>query len=152
MAQAIELKGEEIFRAEQAEVFGIMSDVRVLARSIPNAENVQVEDEKTVTCVVRPGFSFVRGKLHTRIEIVERIPNDKIVQKMTASGIGLAIETETKLVLLPEAEGGATRLIWRCNIVKRTGLISMVPAGVIQGAAEKTIADGWVELRKHVEK
>lgn len=152
MAQPIELKGEEIFRAEQAEVFGIMSDVRVLARSIPNAENVQVEDDRTVTCVVRPGFSFIRGKLNARIEIVERIPNDKIVQKMTASGIGLSIETETTLVLLPEAAGGATRLIWRCNVAKRSGLIAMVPAGVIQGAAEKTIADGWVELRKHVER
>jgi carbon monoxide dehydrogenase subunit G len=39
-------------------------------------------------------------------------------------------------------DGGA-KVQWHCEVKKLGGLLKMVPSGLIRGAAQKVIEDGW---------
>lgn len=144
------MTGEELFKAARSKVFAALTDLDALKQSIPDLQSAEIIDPRTLKCVVRPGFAFIRGTMKLSIHLVKVLPDEEIVMKVNAAGIGLTMEIETNL-RLEAIESLKTRLVWRTQVVNRTGLISLVGASLIQGAAEKTIRDGWTKLRERLE-
>ncbi|HRK32292.1 MAG TPA: SRPBCC domain-containing protein [Tepidisphaeraceae bacterium] len=145
------LKGEETFNAPPAKVFAALTDLDDLAKNIPDLQSATKVDDRTLQCVVKPGFSFIRGTMKSKIHVAEAVQNEKIRITVTATGIGMGMEIESRLKLEPLEDGAKTRLIWEAQVMNRTGLVSAVPAGLIAGAADKTVKDGWEKLRARVE-
>lgn len=142
------MHGEEIFNAPVAKVFAQVSDLDALAAMIPDLQSSEKVDARTLKCVVRPGFSFIRGTMKLNIVLTEVQADTTVKMEVKSSGIGLSMEIESTLELSPL--DGKTILRWTTQVTSRTGLISLVGASLIQGAAEKTIKEGWEKLRSRV--
>ncbi|MCL6501759.1 MAG: SRPBCC family protein [Pirellulales bacterium] len=140
-----ELEGEEHFAAPVERVFALLTDLRVVADLIPDLESCEVDGQGMLRCVVRPGFSFLRGTLRLTIRI-EPVPEaGQAVMHVTAEGIGTGMEVRSTLVL--ERSAGGTRLKWRAEVDRVRGLLAAVSPALIQAAAAKVMANGWEQLR-----
>ena len=123
-----------------AEVSAKLSDARFLAQCIPGAESTSKLEPAEAVCVLRPGFAFVRGTIDVTLRMAERAePNARV--QLSSKGIGSSSEVEATLALTPTEAG--TKVHWNAEVKNLGGLLKMVPAGLIRGAAEKVINDAW---------
>ena len=90
--------------------------------------------------VLRPGFSFVRGTLEVKLHLVEREAPGATFQ-LLSKGIGSS--SEVRATLAVSENGAGSRVHWLAEVMSLGGLLKMVPAGLIRGAAEKVINDAW---------
>lgn len=164
----LEFGGEEQFAADAGRAFAVVTDLDVLGRAMPDVESSRRIDADTLACVVRPGFSFLRGKLNVTIH---RLAADAALAarfRVESKAIGVQIVVETSLCIEPasgttddvtgEAAGGSTAaseprstLKWHAAVVERKGLVAAVSAALLRAAAEKVIHDTWQRLRAEVE-
>src|SRR5690606_2666962 len=109
----------------------------------------EIVNEDELRCVVRPGFSFLRMSMKTRIQL-EREPGARsAVMKVTSQGIGAAMEVESRVSVTP-AEGGSL-LIWSSQVTKTTGLVSSVSKDLVRAAADQVIRGGWQQIREQLD-
>jgi carbon monoxide dehydrogenase subunit G len=78
--------------------------------------------------------------------VLERTPDSVLRLLAHAKGIGSGNDVEAVLTLAPQ--DGSTRLHWSAEAKNFTGLLKMVPAGLMQGAAQKVIADVWETVKR----
>lgn len=145
------IRGEETFNAPPARVYAALTDLDDLAKNIPDVQSSSKVDDRTLQCTVRPGFSFIRGTLKCKIHLAETRPSEFVKIAVTASGIGMGMEIESRLNIVPVDGGAKSKLVYEAQVMSRSGLVSAVPSGLIQGAADKTIKEGWDKLRQRVE-
>ena len=144
----MQFEGEQEFALAPKEVFAKLSDARFLVECIPGRESVSRSDQQEAVCTQRPGFAFVRGTLELTIKVVEATPDSTIKYSQHGKGIGSSSNVDTVVTLAPKGSG--THVHWKAN-VEMGGLLKMVPAGLIRGAAQKTIADVWLEVGKRLQ-
>jgi carbon monoxide dehydrogenase subunit G len=116
-----------------------LSDARFLAQCIPGAESLAQAEHNHIACTLRPGFAFVRGTLELSLQVVEAVPHNLIRLLLNSKGIGSTSDVEVTLNVNPHGDG--TRLHWIADIKTLGGLLKAIPQGLIQGAAQKVIAD-----------
>ena len=76
-------EGEIPFSPQPALVWAKLSDAHFLVESIPDSEDPRGERE-SATCTVRPGFAFMRGKLHLEDWISAKL---KLSERITLAGV-----------------------------------------------------------------
>ena len=136
----VRFTGDREFTLPPAEVHARLTDVAFLVACIPDVESVRAIDSDRAELVLRPGFSFVRGTLDVTLRLVEREAPNALFHLMS-KGIGSSSEVQATLAV---AENGAgSRVHWIAEVTSLGGLLKMVPAGLIRGAAEKVINDAW---------
>ena len=59
--------------------------------------------------------------------------------------MGASSTVETKLEF-KEGDGGGTLVHWAGDLVAVTGLLKMVPKGLLEGTAKKVIEDVWAAV------
>lgn len=148
MAAPIEFGGEETFAAPPEKLFGLLTNLDAMAATIPDLESSEKVDDHTLKCVVRPGFSFLRGKMNLAISLGETSPPKRAAMNVTASGIGVSMEVVSQLDV--SAEGAGSRLKWSARVDKRKGLISAVSPTLIKGAADQVIRHAWQQVRQQL--
>jgi uncharacterized protein len=116
-------QGSERFPAG---VEGQLADAGFLATCVPDA---------TVT------LAFISGQLETHLTVIERVANQSVTFEAVGKGVGASSTVRSQLMFHPDADG--LRVDWKADVVALTGLLKMVPKGLIQGAAEKVIAEVW---------
>jgi len=140
--------GEESFESPPAQLFAALTDLDQLAASIPDLTSSQRIDKQTMECVVRPGFSFLRGTMRLRIVVADLIVPESARMEIDARGIGTSMQVISQLRLTPEGSG--TRLLWTAEIVQLTGLVATVSSALVTAAADQVIRHGWAEVRKRL--
>lgn len=136
----LRFEGDREFAVPPAEAHARLTDVAFLVACIPDVETVRAVDAGRAELVLRPGFSFVRGTLEVTLRLVEREAPGATFH-LSSKGIGSSSEVRTTLAI---AENGAgARVHWVAEVTSLGGLLKMVPAGLIRGAAEKVINDAW---------
>ncbi len=148
MAAPIEFGGEELFDATPEQLFGLLTNLDAMAATIPDLVSSERVDEHTLKCVVRPGFSFLRGKMNLAISLGDITPPAQAAMNVTASGIGVAMDVVSQLNIAPE--GAGARLNWSARVENRKGLISAVSPTLIKAAADQVIRHAWTEVRKQL--
>ncbi len=148
MAAPIEFGGEETFAAPPEKLYGLLTDLDAMAATIPDLESSEKVDDNTLKCVVRPGFSFLRGKMKLSISLGETNPPEHAGMNVTASGIGVGMDVVSQLDISPE--GAGSRLTWSARVDNRKGLISAVSPTLIKGAADQVIRHAWQQVRKQL--
>lgn len=133
-------EGDREIARPVSEVGEKLNDVAFLVSCLPDVESVRSVEEDRAELVLRPGFSFVRGALELTLRRVERAEGQVRLQFL-GKGIGSASEVEATLRLDPDGE--TTRIHWTAEVKSLGGLLKLVPAGLIRGAAEKIINDAW---------
>jgi carbon monoxide dehydrogenase subunit G len=145
----MEFAGDKDFPLPPSAVFAKLNDARFLADCVPGRESISAADPRKAVCTQRPGFSFMRGTLEITIEVIEALPDSTIKYKLLGKGIGSSSEVQTVIALAPN--DGGTHVHWQAQVVSLGGLLKAVPSGLIQGAAQKIIADGWAEMDKQLQ-
>jgi carbon monoxide dehydrogenase subunit G len=143
-----EFGGTEHFAASQERLYALLTDLGALAATIPDLVSSEKIDEHTLKCVVRPGFSFLRGTMRLAITLGECQPPERAAMKVDAQGIGLSMSVGSQLAIF--GEGAGSRLEWSAWIESRKGLISAVSPGLIKAAADQVIRHAWNQVRKQL--
>ena len=144
----LEFGGEEHFRAAPSRLYALLTDLDRLGRSIPDASGVERIDATAIRCVVKPGFSFLRGRLQTTVSLVDLEEPTRATMRIHSKGIGVEMEVESRLAISPENAG--SRLDWSARVLKLKGLAATISSSLIRGAAEQTIMRGWDQLRQEL--
>ena len=142
----IHFEGVQAFPLPVAEVAAKLSDAGFLAHCVPDAQVSVATPDKSVG-KLKPKLSFLTGSLTLNADVTARDPGKSVAYTIVTKTIGASSTVATKLEF-KEAEGGGTAVHWTGDLVAVTGLLKMVPAGLMEGAAKKVIEDVWSALRQ----
>jgi carbon monoxide dehydrogenase subunit G len=143
-----EFGGEERFAAAPERVYALLTDLDAMAATIPDLVSAEKVDERTLKCVVRPGFSFLRGTMRLTITLGDCTPGNEAAMNIDAQGIGLSMGVASQLRVSGEPDG--SRLDWTARIVQQKGLIAAVSTSLIKAAADQVIRHAWTQVRKQL--
>lgn len=147
MSQALtEFGGVELFQAPPARLFEVLTDLDTLAACVPDLVSAEAAGDRTLNCVVKPGFSFLRGTLKLTIALTRVEAPTAAEMSISVRGIGAAMQVKSEMTVSPEGSG--SRLDWRAGIESVSGLLGAVPHGLVRGAADQTIRHGWQRVRE----
>jgi carbon monoxide dehydrogenase subunit G len=151
----LQFGGVEQFAAASERVFAVATDLGTLARVLPDVESSEQPDADTLRCVVRPGFSFLRGKLNVTITRQRAGAGaDRPLAadyRVESKAIGVQITVETSLrVEAATTDAAQSALHWQATVTQRKGLVSAISAALIRAAAEKVIQRTWERLREEL--
>jgi len=144
--QPLEFGGEEAFKSQPDRVYALLTDLNTLAATIPDLVSSEKVDERTLKCVVRPGFSFLRGTLKLTITIEDSQPPESAAMRVAAQGIGVALEIVSNLHVA--ADGAGSRLTWNARVEKLAGLVAALSPSLIKAAADQVIRHAWQQVRE----
>ena len=145
---ATQFGGEESFAAPPNRLFGVLTDFEMLAATIPDLVTSERPDAQTLQCVVKPRFSFLRATLRLTISLTDLDPPRSATMHVAGQGIGVSVEVTSSLNIEPVGSG--SRLRWTARLDKTGGLLATIPTGLIQGAADKVIRQGWQKVRERL--
>lgn len=145
---ALHFDGERRLALPLDQVWPKLRDARFLVTSIPDATIVGESTLDRAQCTVKPNLTFVRGNLEVTIQIVEAREPDALTFGLYSRGVGSSSDVQAKLTLA--ADGNATQVKWAADVLQLGGLLKMVPAGLIRGAAHKAIDDLWNGIERRL--
>jgi carbon monoxide dehydrogenase subunit G len=140
----LHFEGDKDFPRPPADVAARLSDARFLVRCIPDAEVLGTPTTDRAECKVRPGVAFVRGTLTVTLQVLEVVPATSTRLALRSKAIGASSDVEVVLTFAPTEAG--TRVHWTADVKTLTGLLKLVPQGLIRGAAQKVISDVWARV------
>jgi carbon monoxide dehydrogenase subunit G len=140
----IHFEGVHSFPLPVAEVAARLSDAGWLAHCVPDAQVTEATPNKSVG-KIKPKLSFLTGHLTLSADVTARDPGKSVAYQLVTRTIG-ASSTVAAQLQFKEAEGGGTAVHWTGDLVAVTGLLKMVPKGLMEGAAKKVIEDVWAAL------
>ena len=145
---SLEFGGREVLGAPPERVFAVLTDLDGLPRIIPDVQSSARHDENALTCVVRPGFSFLRGTLSLTITAQDMRPPERADMRTVAKGIGTQITIVSKLKIV--ADGSGSQLNWQAEITELKGLVAAVSTALVKAAADQVIRQTWANMRKEL--
>jgi uncharacterized protein len=140
----LRFEGDKDFTQTPTELWDKLTDARFLVQCLPDVETVKEVDADQAALVIRPGLAFVRGSLDVTLRLSDRTPPTSARMTLISKGIGSSSTVETAVNLSARATG--THLHWSAEVKELTGLLKMVPSGLIRGAAQKVINDVWTAV------
>ncbi len=140
----IHFEGDKSFPLPLAQVAAKLSDAGFLAGCLPDAQVSEATPENA-TWKVRPKLAFLTGSLNVEMTRTAQEAGKSVAYKVFAKALG-ASSTVTTALTFAEAEGGTTAVHWVGDLTEVTGLLKMVPKGLLQGSAQKVIEDVWVAV------
>jgi carbon monoxide dehydrogenase subunit G len=143
----IHFEGDESYPVPPAALYPKLSDAGYLAKCLPDATVVEATPDRA-EWKLKPKLSFMTGALDTILTATARVPGESVSYRVQGKAIGAASGVDTTLTLKPSAAG--TDVHWTADIVELTGLLKMVPKGLIQSAAQKVIVDILTAIRPHL--
>ena len=142
----IHFEGVQTFPLPVAEVAAKLSDAGFLAHCVPDAQVTEATPDKSVG-KIKPKLSFLTGSLTILADVLARDPGKSVTFQIVTKTIGASSTVAAKLDF-KEAEGGGTAVNWTGDLVAVSGLLKMVPAGLMEGSAKKVSEDVWAALRQ----
>ena len=142
----LEFGGTEIFPAPPERIFDLLTDLDAVVAIVPDLVSSQRTGPQSVECVVRPGFSFLRGTLKLKIEVRDLERPQRATMLVAAQGIGVTIRIESHLHIEPVAEGA--QLTWTAHIVEMKGLVASLSPALVRAAADQVIRHAWQQVRE----
>ena len=139
----IHFEGDKSFPLSRADVAAKLSDTGFLANCLPDAEVSLAAPEKAVW-KLKPKLSFVTGSLNVEMTRTAHEPGQSVAFKVFAKAIGATSTVLTQLAFFQEGDG--TRVHWTGDLTEVTGLLKIVPKGLIEGSARKVIEDVWAAV------
>lgn len=151
MAKSVmEFGGEERFAVSPARLFGVMTDLEALPAAIPDLQSHERIDEQTLRCVIRPGFSFMRGKMNVDFRLAEVVSPESALVLVAARGIGTSVRMESRMWVRGDGAEGSL-LKWETHLVELKGLVSAVSPTLLKAAADQVIRHTWAKVRERLE-
>jgi carbon monoxide dehydrogenase subunit G len=142
----LHFEGDIVFSQNADDLWSRLSDARFLVQCIPGVESVSQAEPEQAVCVLRPGFAFVRGTLEISLRVVDPVSAKAVRFNVRSKGIGSSSTVEAALTF--QSHNSSTQVHWTADVLELGGLLKAVPRGLIQGSAQKVIADVWAAIEK----
>lgn len=140
----IHFENVQTFPLPVAEVAAKLSDAGFLAHCVPDAQVTEATPDKAVG-KIKPKLSFLTGHLTLTADVTAREPGKSVAYQLVTKGIGASTTVVARLEF-KDADGGGTAVQWTGDITAVTGLLKMVPSGLMEGSAKKVIDDMWAAI------
>src|SRR5262249_12047846 len=125
----IHFDGTESYPTPAAALYPKLSDAGFLVRCLPDATIAEATPDKA-EWKLKPKVSFLTGSLDTTLTLTGRVPNESAAFRILGKAIGASSTVDAVLSLKPTPAGG-TDVYWTADIVELSGLLKMVPKGLI---------------------
>jgi carbon monoxide dehydrogenase subunit G len=139
----IHFEGVQTIPLPVAEVAAKLSDAGFLAGCVPDAQVSEATADRAVG-KLKPKLSFLSGGLTLVAETTARDPGRSVAYRIVSTVIGASSTVTTRLEFAA-AEGGTT-VRWTGELAAVTGLLKMVPKGLLEGSAKKVIEEVWASV------
>jgi carbon monoxide dehydrogenase subunit G len=136
----IQFAGERSFPHSIAVVAEMLSDVGWLVGTLPDVQVTAAAPDRA-TWKMKPKLSFVTGHLDSAMDRTAHEPGSTVGYRVVTKAIGAASTVQIRLSF-HEADSG-TVVPWAGELVEVTGLLKMVPKGLLQSTSEKVIEEVW---------
>lgn len=142
----LEFGGSESFSVPPEQLYNLLTDIDAVRSRIPDLVSSQRTGPQSMDCVVRPGFSFLRGTLKLHIELTDLKPPKFARMLVAAQGIGMGMRIDSQLAIDPAAAGSL--LTWSARITELKGLIAALSPALLRAAAETVVRQTWERVRE----
>jgi hypothetical protein len=130
----VNLDGSAVLSATPEQVWSVITDPAVLARTIPGCESLQQVGEDSYTMVVSAGVGAIRGKYAGEVKLADL--NRPTSYVMHASGSGGPGSVRATVPISLEAVDGGTKLTYSAEAVVG-GAVAGVGQRMITGVAKR---------------
>jgi carbon monoxide dehydrogenase subunit G len=120
-------------------VYEFATDPSKIATVFPDVQDVKVEDAEHFTLKAKVGISFIRGLMDVRCTVAEKTPASFVKLKISARGLGSAIEMENGFSL-QDSQSGGTLVKWYAD-ANVAGLMARTGTRLMDSAADKYIRE-----------
>jgi carbon monoxide dehydrogenase subunit G len=143
----LHLNGSSPINADQETVFSRLTDAKFIARSLPDAEEVNVIDGKTIEAKLKVRVAVVTSALKLRMSIAETFPPSraKLVAVATGSGSHMTIISNFEL-----RGSRPTNLSWSAD-AEISGVMAGLGSSILKGFAMKKVGEIFEGITKAVE-
>ena len=139
----IHLEGDKTFPLPIADVSARLSDAGFLVNCLPDSKVTEATPDKAVWSL-RPKLAFMTGSLDATMESTGRDAGTSATFKIVTKAIGAGSTVTVRLAFA--AVENATAVHWTGDVVEVTGLLKMVPKGLLQSTAQTVIEDVWAAV------
>jgi len=139
----IHFEGDKSFPLPATEVAAKLSDVAFLVGCLPDAQILSVAHDRAAW-KIKPTLGFLTGSLNVEMTKTGQEEGKSVAYQVIAKAIG-ASSTVAITLAFSEVEGH-TAVHWTGDVTQVTGLLKMVPTGLLQGSAHKVIEDVWTAV------
>jgi uncharacterized protein len=130
----VNLDGSAVLGAAPEQVWSVLTDPAVLARTIPGVESLQQVGEDSYTMVVSAGVGAVRGKYAGEVRLSDLSFPTSYVMHASGSGGPGSVRATVQIGLAPV--GAGTELTWSADAVVG-GPVAGVGQRMISGVAKR---------------
>src|SRR5205809_7803696 len=139
----IRFEGDKVFPLAAGEVAAKLSDAAFLVGCLSDVKVTEATPDRA-SWKLKPKLSFMTGSLDTTLEATAREPGKSVAFRVFTKAIGATSTVHTRLEF--RDSDGVTAVHWVGEIVEVTGLLKLVPKGLMQSTAQKVIEDVWAAV------
>jgi len=140
----IHFEGDKSFPLPVEEVASKLSNVEFLVSCLPDVQISQIAPDRAAW-KVKPKLAFLSGNLNVEMHTTARDAGKSVAYQVVAKAIG-ASSTVAVALAFTATESGGTAVHWTGDVTQVTGLLKMVPSGLLQGSAHKVIEEVWTAV------
>ncbi|HEY6282412.1 MAG TPA: SRPBCC domain-containing protein [Nitrososphaerales archaeon] len=143
----LHLDGSTSIDAEKETVFNKLTDVKFIAGTLPDAEDVNIVDTTTLEAKLKVRVAVVTSTLKLRMSIGETSPPSKakLVADATGSGSHMTISSTFELT-----GTRPTNLSWSAD-AEITGVMAGLGSSILKGFAMKKVGEIFDGITRAVE-
>ncbi|MCZ2837609.1 SRPBCC family protein [Modestobacter sp. VKM Ac-2985] len=141
------LDGSAVLSAAPEQVWAVITDPAVLARTIPGCESLQQVGEDSYTIVVSAGVGAIRGKYAGEVRLSDLAFPSSYVMHASGSGGPGSVRATVQIELVPSGEG--TELTYSADAVVG-GAVAGVGQRMITGVAKKMAGQFFSAIDKEL--
>jgi carbon monoxide dehydrogenase subunit G len=143
----VKLDGSAVLAATPEQVWSVITDPAVLARTIPGCESLEQVDQDTYTMVVNAGVGAVRGKYAGEVRLSDlSFPKSYVLHASGSGGPG-SVKATVQIDLAPAGDG--TELTYSADAVVG-GAVAGVGQRMIAGVAKRMAAQFFAAVDREL--
>jgi carbon monoxide dehydrogenase subunit G len=139
----IHFEGDRSYPGPVADVAAKLSDPVFLVGCLPDAKVLVATADRAVW-KLKPSVSFLSGSLESALTVAAREPGQSVAYQIVTKAIGASSTVVVRMTF--QAAPTGTAVHWVGDLMEVTGLLKMVPKGLVQSTAEKVIGDVWAAV------
>jgi carbon monoxide dehydrogenase subunit G len=143
----LHLDGSTSIDAEKETVFNKLTDVKFIAGTLPDAEDIKIIDATTLEAKLKVRVAVVSSTLKLRMSVADTEPTSraKLLAEASGSGSHLTINSAFEL-----SGSRPTNLSWSAD-AEITGVMAGLGSSILKGFATKRVGEIFAGITKALE-
>ncbi|MGC2289512.1 MAG: SRPBCC domain-containing protein [Thermoplasmata archaeon] len=144
----MQVQGQFQVRAQAAQVFAFLSDVRQLLECLDDPHTVDSVQGDQFAGTITTGVAFIHGTFRFSGQYTEKTPGQHIKTQIRGTGMGNAVDATLAADLT--AAGGGTAVAWNADI-RLTGTAASLAEALIRSTIQKKATALFEKVRQKLE-